>query len=116
MKKLLLALSVVFITTQAQADGLVLDYSKPKQSQCSTTDYAIGVGTALAVGTVGGIAAMATLPLVGPGVAAGTVDGWRFAAVPFVTTTAKFVAGHTALVGSWVGWYAGALSCGLHRK
>ena len=80
-------------------------------AKCTKTDYAIGAGTALAVGSVVGVTAVATLPIYGPGIAAGSIVGWGFASAPFIGTTATFIAANTALIGTWVGMYAGALSC-----
>ena len=99
MKNLFIALLIAITTTTAAS-----------AASCDKEDVYVGVGIGLAGATVIGVAAVASSPLVGPGVAAGATVGWAGAfSSTFIGTTAQAV-GISALVngpmlslaGTWV--------------
>lgn len=86
--------------------------SLEQTAECSNTDAAIGIGAGIAGSILLGIGVVATSPLVGPGVAAGSTVGWSGAlSAPFITgSTASAVGWSTVITGpmlATVGYYGG---------
>lgn len=76
MKRLIIAIamSLVFVNT-AHADGYYVLDTTVSESKCSNTDLAIGIGAGVTIATVAAVASVASAPLIGPGIAAGTKVG-----------------------------------------
>ena len=106
MKTLITTLLLIVMTTTAQANTIT-----PVEPKCTNTDLTIGIVGGVATAVVTGVATVASMPLVGAGVAAGSTVGWAGAfSAPFLTkATASVVAASVALGGpiySTVGYYA----------
>lgn len=106
MKTLIATLLLIVMTTTAQANTIT-----PVETQCSNTDLAIGiVGGAVAAVAVG-VGTVATSPLIGAGVAAGSTVGWlgAFTMPILAKSTAVAVAASSVIVApvaTFVGYYA----------
>jgi len=100
MKTLITTLILIIFTTTAHA--------KP---QCTNTDLAIGVGVGTVAAVVVGISTVATSPLIGAGVAAGSTVGWAgaFTMPILINSTLASIATASVVVAplvTFAGYYA----------
>jgi len=108
MKHLITTIVLLFTATATMADNNsqfiehesgVFIYREPTV-ECSNTDVIIGVASGVAVATTIGVAAAASLPVVGGSYAAGATLGWSgaFTAPFFLGTTVYTVAAANAIL------------------
>ena len=99
MKNFIATLLLVITATTANA--------KP---ECTTQDVVIGVAAGVTAAVITGVATVASMPVVGAGVAAGSTVGWVGAfSAPFLTNATASVVAATVVIGgpiySAVGFY-----------
>ena len=110
MKTLITTLLLLVMTTTAQA--------KP---QCSNTDLAIGIAGGAVAAVAVGVGTVATSPLIGAGVAAGSAVGWlgAFTMPILAKSTAVAVAASSVIVApiaTFTGYYASCVVNSVRDK
>jgi hypothetical protein len=109
MKTLITTLLLIIFTTTAQA--------KP---QCTNTDLAIGVGVGTVAAVAVGVGTVATSPLIGAGVVAGSTVGWAgaFTMPILINSTLASIATASVVVApltAFVGYYASCVVSSVNK-